>query len=46
VAHQEQRPLEPQPLHELIHRLAEEALEYPVEVEWGKAGRGGDIVES
>ena len=45
VGHEVQRPLEPQPLHELIQRLAEEALEHAVEVEWGKAGRLGDLLE-
>jgi lactoylglutathione lyase len=45
VGHQEQRPLQPQPLHELIQCLAQEALEHPVEVEWGKTGRLGDLLE-
>ena len=45
MGHQVQCPLEPQPLHELIQRLAEETLEDAVKVEWGKAGRLGDLLE-
>jgi hypothetical protein len=46
VGHQVQRPFEPQPLHELIQRLAEETFEHAVEVEWGKAGCLGDGLET
>ena len=46
MGHQIQRPLEPQPLHELIQCLAEEAFEHAVEMEWGKGGRLGDVRET
>jgi predicted enzyme related to lactoylglutathione lyase len=46
VGHQVQGPLEPQPLHEPIQGLPGQALEYAVEVEWGKAGRCSDLLES
>ena len=46
MGHQVKCPLEAQPLHELIQRLAEQAFEHAVEMEWGKACCLGDVLKT
>jgi catechol 2,3-dioxygenase-like lactoylglutathione lyase family enzyme len=46
VGHQEQRPLEPLPLHELVQRFPQEGLEHAVKVERGEAGCLGHLRQS